>query len=303
MTGPRKGAAPSTVVCALCAALSVLPAVPAQEKARPAPDTPEARALRQEQVKLKELLALLARHSEKYSAALLLFVCEETLIRSEFDGSSGRRQSEDARKYDYVLDRGPSGEVVERRRPLGARGVGSPVDPPAKVPEPFLWSLLFTPRYQRLYNFRLAGQEVAHFRLATVIEFDAILPFVDGSQITQWSGRAYVDSETLDLLRIDAEPSGQQLRLDAALDDYRRAPRFIGIPLRRRPRAHQHQVQFDYERESLRLPSLAITRHYVTADGEVRNLKSQVMQIFSDYRFFRVETDEALKEIRNSVAR
>lgn len=299
----RAAAAAALSIVLLCAAgpLFARPpdARPQTQRARAWPaDTPDAEAVRLEQDKLRDLLAALARHSEKYRQGLLRFACEETLIRSEFDGSTGRRQNEVVGKYDYLLARTRSGKIVERRRPVGSRGQGSPASLEMQQPEPYLWTLLFTPHYQQLFNFRLAGQEVVRFRLATLVEFDAILPFVHGSEITQWSGRAYIDAETLDLLRIEAEPSGQQIRLETAVREYHRAPRIWNVPLKRPPRAHLHEVDFDYEREELRLPSLAITRRFIATDGQERNLKSQVMQIYSDYRLFKVETDERLKEIR-----
>ncbi len=262
------------------------------------PPPPAAEALRQERAELEKLLRALGEHSERYQQGLLRFVCEETLILSEFDTGSGRRQKERAERYDYLLARSRSGRIVERRRKLDERGPGAWASVSLEQPEPYLWSLLFSPHYQRLFNYRLAGQEVVRFRLATVIEFDAILPFVDGSEVTQWAGRAYVDAESLDLLRIEAEPSGQQIRLDAAAQEYHQAFRIIGVPLKRRPRVHLHEVDFDYERDGLRLPSLSITRRYTSTDAVQRSLKSQAMQIFTDYRLFRVETDEKLKEIR-----
>lgn len=311
---PRPGSLPLAcslwLACAsILAAAAAAPAPPQTSSPAPRPrgaasgpprpdDTPQAEALREEQARLGELLKALAKHSEKYRKGLLRFVCEETLIRSEFDGSTGRRQKEAVDRYDYLLSRSRDGRVRERRRAAGASGTGGAMSLDLQQPEPYLWTLLFTPHYQQLFNFRLAGQEVVHFRLATVIEFDAILPFVDGSEITQWSGRAYIDAESLDLLRVEAEPSGQQIRLEADVRAYHQAPRLGNVPLRRRPRAHLHEVDFGYEREDLRLPSLAITRRFVVTDGQVRALKSQVLQIFADYRLFKVETDEQLKEIR-----
>ncbi|MCI0458880.1 MAG: hypothetical protein L0Z62_18125 [Gemmataceae bacterium] len=273
------------------------PASPSPPKSSPLGDTAAARALREERVGLDKLLAALAKRSETYRSHLLRFVCEETLIRSEYSTLSGRRQKEEVQKYDYLLGRSSPGEVRERRRPSGGSG-GSWAHLSLSQPEPYRWSLLFTPDNQRLFNYRLQGQEVVHFRLATVLEFDAILPFVDGSAITQWSGRAYVDAETLDLLRVEAEPSGQQIRLEAASRAYQQAFRLAGVPLRRRPRAHLHEVDFTYEREGLRLPALAITRRYVSTEAQERTLHTQVMQIFSDYQLFKVETDEQLLRIR-----
>jgi hypothetical protein len=265
---------------------------------RPAADTPDAAAVREEQAKLQKLLASLASASEKYQAGALRFVCEETLIRSEFDTGSGRREKERVNRSEYLLAREADGRVVEQRRPL-AGGGGVPPAEKLGQPEPFLWSLLFAPRNQLLFNYRLAGQEVVHFRLATVIEFNAILPFIDGSEITQWSGRAYVDAETLDLLRVEAEPSGQEIRLEAATRAYHQAFRLAGVPLQRRPRVHLHEVDFAYERDKLRLPSLSITRRFVATDTEQRALQSQLMQIFADYRMFQVETEETIRKMQD----
>jgi hypothetical protein len=289
--------------CAHAAAL--LPALlfPAAAAAPfpPGPDTPAAQALREEQEKLSALLEALAKRSETYRAAMLRFLCDETLIRSEFDTKDGHRQSEQVVKSDYLLARGRSGELVERRRVTHGRpGAGWDGSLP-RQPLPYQWTLMFTPYYQKLFNFRLAGQEVVHFRLATVIEFSAILPFTDGSTITQWAGRAYVDAETLDLLRIEAEPPSQEMKLDQEQDRYRRSMRLANLPLRRRPRAHEHEVDFNYVKEQLRLPGLAITRRYVVPDADSRALQSQTLQIFADYRLFRVETDERLKAIRDSA--
>jgi hypothetical protein len=276
-------------------ALALLMLAPA-----PTPDTPAAQSLREEQEKLADLLAALAKRSETYRAAMLRFLCDETLIRSEFSTKDGHRQSERVLKSDYLLARGRSGELVERRRTSNARPGGGWESSLSRQLLPYQWTLLFTPYYQKLFNFRLAGQEVVHFRLATVIEFSAILPFTDGSVITQWAGRAYVDAETLDLLRIEAEPPGQETRLEAEQERYRRSMRLGNLPLKRRPRAYEHEVDFNYVKEQLRLPGLAITRRYLVPDAESRALQSQVLQIFADYRLFKVETDERLEAIRDS---
>jgi hypothetical protein len=280
-------------------------APPAGAPRRPAPasrfGTEASEALRDEQAELEKLLAALAVHSEKYRLSMLRFVCEETLIHSEFDAGSGRRHKEEVDKYDYLLSRNRAGEVVETRRPLGSAPDAAWKEMGVGLPEPYLWTLLFSPHSQQLFNYRLAGQEVVHFQLATVIEFNALLPFVDGATITQWSGRAYIDAQSLDLLRIEGEPSGQQIRLEAAAQAYRQRFRLGGVPLGRRPRAHLHEVDFTYEHEGLRLPGLAITRHYFATEPEQPSLKSQFMQIFSDYHVFNVETDEQMKAVSGSA--
>jgi hypothetical protein len=280
------------------------PAPPAGAPGRPVPatrsSTEASRALRDEQAELEKFLAALAEHSEKYRLSMLRFVCEETLIRSEFDAGSGRRHKEEVDKYDYLFSRNRAGEVVETRRPLGSAPGAAWKEMGLGLPEPYLWTLLFSPHNQKLFNYRLAGQEVVHFQLSTVIDFNALLPFVDGATIPQWSGRAYIDAHSLDLLRIEAEPSGQQIRLEAAAQAYRQKFRLGGVPLGRRPRAHLHEVDFTYEHEGLRLPGLAITRHYFATDPEQPSLKTQFMQIFSDYHVFSVETDEQMKAVSGS---
>ncbi len=257
-------------------------------------------ALRAEQEQLEQLLEALAQRAQEYESLLLRFVCEETLIRSEFNTSTGRRQKEDVRRHDYLLGRSRNGQVVSRRRPVGKTGTASWARLRLQQPDPFRWTLLFSRYHQKLFNYRLAGQEVVHFRLSAVVEFDPILPFVDGSEITQWAGRAFVDAETLDVLRVEAEPSGQQIRLEAATRDYHQAFRIIGVPLRRRPRAHLHEVNLTYERDGYRFPALAMTRRYVATEPQQRSLQTQVIQIFTDYQLFNVETDEKLLEIRGS---
>lgn len=260
-----------------------------------------ADAIRAEQAELEKLLGALAARAETYEAALLRFICEETLIRSSFERSSGRRSRNDVGRFDYLLSRARSGEVIERRRPLEKAGSSSWKDLKLNHPQPYDWTLLFSQNHQRLFNYRLAGQEVVHYRLATTIDFDAILPYVDGSVITQWSGRAYVDAETLDVLRVEAEPAGQRIRFEVASSEYHRAFRFLGIPMRRRPRARVHEVDLTYQKDGLRFPTLAMTQRYTASLGTDRWLHKQVMQIFTEYQLFEVETDEKLREIRNTT--
>ena len=267
------------------------------------PPTQEmADAIRAERAELDKLLASLAIRAETYESGLLRFVCEETLIRSSFNTSSGRLRDQDVGRFDYLLGRTSSGDIIERRRSLEKEGSTRWKDLELNHPQPYRWTLLFSRHNQQLFNYRLAGQEVVHFRLATVIEFDAILPFTDGTDITQWSGSAYVDAESLDVLRVEAVPPGQQIRLEAATRDYHQAFRLIGIPLRRRPRVHVHEVDLTYQKDGLRLPTLVMTQRYTATNTEERSLHKQVMQIFTDYQLFQVETDEKLREIRDSVS-
>lgn len=277
----------------------------AREDADPVPErlTHEmADAMRAEQAELEKLLAALALRAETYEASQLRFVCEETLIRSSFKTGSGRLSDQDVGRFDYLLGRTSSGEIVERRRPLEKKGSSRWKDLKLSHPQPYRWTLLFSRHNQQLFNYRLAGQEVVHFRLVTVIEFDAILPFTDGTDITQWSGTAYIDAESLDVLRVEAAPPGQQIRLEAATRDYHQAFRLMGIPLRRRPRVHVHEVDLTYQKDGLRLPTLVMTQRYTATNIEERSLHKQVMQIFTDYQLFQVETDEKLREIRDSAS-
>src|SRR5262245_58312509 len=144
-------------------------------------------------------MELVSARATRYEKAALGFSCEETVILGKFSSSTGENKREQKNRYDYLYEAGSDGAYREIRM-LPGKG-GDPADakevnPDLDVPGAYDWALLFSPQHRAHFRFEPAGSELIGFHSSTVIAFRGAKTFDRGREIHEWSGRAWVDSET-----------------------------------------------------------------------------------------------------------
>lgn len=244
---------------------------------------------------LDTVLDGLARSTARYRENALGFSCREVIEWRTFPGSGRRRE------FAYVFVRDANAVLEDYRTRLEGRldRRSRPLDPeafgvPAFLRSALLWPLVFREERRHLHRYELLGQGMALGRRALRVRFEPVLPYV--ADLNEWEGTAWVDSETFQLLRVEAlhvEYAPQQRRLERALAGEVELPRGLDIV--------NVSTEFGLVEHGLRLPSLAeVRRSRFFVVGRARNRRTreaplfEVRQRYDDYRFFEVRTDERL---------
>lgn len=286
---------------------------PAVETAASEADQPQPADLE----RLTTTLARLAETANAYRAAALTFTCDETVIASTYNSAGDmRRRAVWELEYIYTFEESPQGapqgsfrrlrDYRVKRDPDRAPGDEveevrlADLDLPVATMRAYSWAFLFQRGLQAHYRFTLTGADAALGREALVIAFEPVAPVVEG--FNDWFGRAWVDAETYQVLRIEALQAGDYYELDAIEKDRvtLNVPRDGRLVVRL-------EAEFAIEERGIRLPSK------VTLTGEDYSMRSlglglvggissslpewrlkgraafRVEQIYDNYRFFNVE--------------
>lgn len=266
---------------------------------------------------LRLVLDHLAQTARFYRARALTFACDETIIASTYNASGGfRRRDVYELQYIYTFEDPPEDappDTIRRLRDYRTRrdAEAAPGDAPEEVRlesldlpvatmRAYSWAFLFQEGLQSHYRFDLVDQERALDRDALVIAFDPVPPVVAG--FNDWFGRAWIDAETYQVLRIEALQAGDYAELDAIEQDRvtLNVPRDGRLVVRL-------EAEFAVEERGVRLPSR------VTLTGEDFSMRAlafglpggissvlpewrlrgrvvfRVEQVYDEYRFFEVE--------------
>jgi len=245
-----------------------------------------------ESPELTDILAKLAGRADLYRAYALGFTCEESLVKSLYEpeqGSFRRRQRE---VYDYLFERseksGRLGEVRELTEENGHPVRRSTRVLDLEIPPSYAWSQIFSRENRGKFHFKLMGKVLKGYRLLIQIDFTGWAAVPGTADIGGWSGRASVDSSSLNLAEILAEPSGQSARIEAEKMKYQRAFQIMGVPLAGRPRSRTLTVAFGYENEGLTYPTeTAIMKNVYVRSAEL-GLEEKTILRYRTYRFFKV---------------
>lgn len=250
-----------------------------------------------------------------YRENALSFACDETIIASLFDSSGDlRRRAVHELQYIYTFEELPPDaptDAFRRFRDYRTRRDVAPdegeveevhldtLDLPAATVRAYSWAFLFQAGLQQHYRFGLAGRERVLDRDALILSFEPVPPVVAG--FNDWFGRAWVDAETHQVLRVEALQAGEFAELDAIERDRVRLeiPRDGRIVVRL-------NAEFGIEERDVRLPSK------VTLTGEDFSMRAlnfdlpgnissalpewelrgrvafRIEQIYDNYRFFNV---------------
>ncbi|HKY30982.1 MAG TPA: hypothetical protein VJV23_00480 [Candidatus Polarisedimenticolia bacterium] len=294
---------------ALAAARPVLTA--AEQDARPTPPaagtdgaSPTGRrrvAVPEEDPNFIALLDRLAERAALYKRQALGFTCREVVISAKYDIDSGNFKKSDRTIFDYLFEERTGGALREVREELvpdgeGFKRRGTDFEPP--LPPAYAWATLFARENRPRFHFRPAGQVVKAYRLLTMIQFIGTAPNPGGDDIAGWSGQVAVEGKTLNLWTIQAEPSGQPVRLEVEVLKYRRAFAIAGVPLAQRPHGWQLEVLFGFETNGLSFPTEQSLSMTSLARSQRMALEEKQTFRYEDYRFFSIETGEEVKEER-----
>lgn len=269
-----------------------------------------------------EILSTLGRLSELYADSALSFTCVERITQTRFR-SLDRIDTRASHTFDYfyvfntVEDVAASDGQLRvglrdyRTKPgVAADGEADHVNPAdlglAHLSRAYSWIFIFGEEVRSSVIFIQESDDTVMGREAHVIGFEPKLPIRIGAN--DWSGRAWVDKETLQLLRVEAVTSAEYLEQSRR----RAANRTVGG----RDRSMNGdlygfthaEVEFGIEKNGLRFPSRAMLTgtlvrleeddydSYRAAVSEFvdRGIKMnrtfRVEQTYRDYRFFSVRT-------------
>lgn len=248
------------------------------------------------------VMKLVFDRAQLYEKAALGFSCEETVIQGKFSSATGENKREDKDRYDYLYE-GNAESGYREVRMLASRS-GDPadskeVDPHLDVPGAYDWALLFTKQHQPYFRFEPAGNERIGFQPTAVIAFRGGKTFDRGKEIREWCGKVWVNSETGNFVKVEAEPNGQDELLAVRTDEWRKAMRIVGISTKKQPRGFHYRLAFTVDKFGLSFPGEAETRRFalnITGDEE---LKERIAQRFRNYVFFNVHSAEDFLGVQN----
>jgi len=259
----------------------------------------ELRASPERSADFEALLDMLAARADLYRSFALGFTCEESVVRSYYNAEQGTFRRRERELYDYLFERSEkSGRLAEVREILEENGKKvrrTTRDLSLDIPPSYAWSQIFARENRARFQFRPAGRILRGYRLLILIDFFGWSAEPGKEEIAGWSGRASVDSGTLNLHSIEAEPSGQSARIEAERLKYQRAFAIMGVPLASRPKSRALTVTFGFDNEGLTYPTETMLAKSVYVSTAEQGLEEKSVLRYRSYRFFRVGTavDEA----------
>ena len=242
-----------------------------------------------------ELMTLVNARAQLYEKAALGFSCEETVVQGKFSSGTGENKREQKNHYDYLYE-GSAESGYREVRMLPSKS-GDPadskeVDPDLDVPGAYDWALLFTKQHQPYFRFEPAGIERVGFQSTAIIAFRGAKAFEHGKAIQEWSGRVWVNNESGNFVKVEADPNGQEERLAQRTDEWRKALRIVGISTKRQPRGFHYRLEFSVDKFGLSFPGEAETRRFALDMMGGEELKERIAQRFRNYVFFNVHSAE-----------
>ena len=283
---------------------------------------PAYSSLRQEtgEPTLQTILYRLQRAARLYSDQALRFTCDERIVHWRFrpNGSPARRTHE--RQYFYVRSATPGGDetaarLLDYRTQRAEAEAGSEPEEvqlealglPSYLTRAYSWIFIFQKTLQSRYRFELIDRERVLGRSAAVITFAAIPPYE--KDLNDWFGKAWVDVETFQLLRVE----GLQAKYHERLQELRqgrgeaRADRNADIII-------EATTEFREEKNGMRFPSDVVvtgTQYRIRSplsgfgfrssarleerDGLAVIPVFEVEQSYKNYRFFSVRTSSEIR--------
>lgn len=246
------------------------------------------------------VLEALAQRADMYRSRALGFTCREVALTAKYDIETSSFKKSDREIFDYLFEE-REGRLREVREELienknGVKRRGTDFDPP--MPPAYAWASLFARENRNRFHFRPAGQVVKAYRLLTLIDFIGTAPNPGGDDISGWRGRVAVESNNLNIWSLEAEPSGQDVRLEVEILRYRKAFAIAGVPLASRPHGWTLEVTFGMEVRGLSYPTEQVLSMTSLARSQKMNVEEKTTLRYEDYRFFGVETTD--DEIRDA---
>jgi len=158
---------------------------------------------------IEQVLEHLAATADAYPGHGVTFACRETVRWRYFD-DGGRKYYAQRKTFAYEVTRPEGGTIQGRReeaeasKPGTARGSRMPRAP---MFEPSFWLRLFEEGSSDAHDFEIVGREEVLDRTALRIEFRP--SGLATPSFGRWYGTAWVDAETLRLLRVEGTQAGE----------------------------------------------------------------------------------------------
>ena len=258
---------------------------------------------------LDDVLKKAAVYCQRLESAILDFVCREEIkewidplldVGGGPSATVGRtqvgadrppvmsrryvRKIERAYVYDYQCIRS-AGEVRETRTLLEENGKKRN-EPQAKLQtSTFVYGNIlqgpvgiFAERFQKLYDYRVAGEDKVGDRPVVIIE---AAPKPGTPELTNLYGKAWVDVETSDILKVE----WSEKRV-GRLDIFQKR----GEAFKRKPRI-TIRSEFRAEKNGIRFPSSLFIEEAYLNERERAFVRSETRVVYKDFKFFTVEVE------------
>jgi hypothetical protein len=259
-------------------------------------------------IDLQQLLDRLGRVAWLYADTALRFSCRETITAD----------NQSPHHYDYIYTPDENGRFKDYRTRTVGHG-GQEVDLkdehlPRWLGQAYSWVFIFRADKRQRYHFVATDGDEVLGRPAIRLTFEPIPPYEEG--LNDWSGTAFIDRETSQILRVEASSLNDFLersRFDAAVEGLRAAlpggARSTGLePQPRQFKFETIVTEFGAEKNGMRFPSevLIEMRRYRVPGRHGRESDSErvyrVRQEYADYRFFSVRTEQEIKALFSAPA-
>jgi len=277
---------------------------------------------------LADVLQTLGRVSALYGDSALSFACVERISQTRFR-SLDRIDTRTSHTFDYFYvfntreDVDASGgqlrvglQDYRTRSGAAADGTAEHINPAdlgvAHLSRAYSWVFIFGTEASPNFIFIQEPDGEALGRPAYLIGFEPRLPIRPG--LNDWSGRAWVDKETMQLLRVEAVTSAEFLQSNARAAQLR-AEGGLNMAMTDDNYGFLHaEVEFGIDKNGLRFPSQALLTgtlvrleqgDYAGYQEAARELLDRgirmdrtfrVEQSYRDYRFFSVRTAIEVEE-------
>jgi len=121
-----------------------------------------------------------------------------------------------------------------------------------------------------------------------------------GRDIREWTGTAWLEENTGNLVRIEARPCFQKDRMLAVWQEFSQSFGIIGVKTKARPHGFILAQVFDYERDGLLFPTRLDLAEFVWVGLNEEALDSRLVLTYNDYRFFKSEAQETIPPLSPS---
>ncbi len=250
---------------------------------------------------LQRTLDRLAGVARLYKDNALRFTCDESVL---FSG----RGAPVHRRFRYVY-RYSNGVLLDYRTERGAEPAEAGLETdfaeygiPVVLLRAYSWVFLFEKGTRDAYRFAYAGEDTVLDRPAHIIGFEPIPPHDEAR--TAWSGKAWVDQESSQLLLVEAmrpQDRHQQQLLDA---EVARTPEPTDPAERGTFTITRYSTVFDVVKNGMRFPGEVVIEridHVVGDAPDEGRIRSEpvfrMAQTYKGYRFFAVRSAAEIREI------
>lgn len=249
---------------------------------------------------LEQLLDGLAAVAVMYQDNALGFTCDE-IIHHHSD--EGRKDY----KFTYIYINGDEG-LVDYRVKYGSAGkkkAPTPIDLstyrlPAALFRAYSWIFVFREDRRDRYRFELIGEETMHARPALKLRFAPIPPFQHA--VNEFFGTAWIDTETLQLLRVEAVHHRDRKRQEWLQREWEQPSNDARLPIA----IETVETDFRFFKQGLRFPSEVLLRKtaYRISEGpsDIGRQIYKVRQKYRNYQFYDVDTTDKVYKAKDKAA-